>query len=329
MPPEGRAAVLFRAVRRFIPLGHAAPSRRKREGGFALLLTIWILILVALMAASLAAQIHSETTIAHNGAELAAAKGLADAGVAFGVNGLLDPIVTNRWPADGRTRLVRYGDGTIEIHVQDEAGKLDLNMAPIELISGLLHVLAIDGADSASVTSGILARRRQYAAGLAQLKQATTQDETPLAASVRLPFAMVSELQLEAHLPRWAYDRLRPFVTVYTSSEHINLLTAPEAVLLALPGTRPDEVHAYVGARAALTAGQSAQSLPQISGVGQFGENGELRAATVTATATAAGAVFSREAVFALSLERTRNPYTLLHWVQAPEIEPPPPPATQ
>jgi general secretion pathway protein K len=322
MRGDGPAA-RCRGSRQFSRLACAAPQR-EREGGFALLLTIWILIVVALMAASLAAQIRSDTRIAHNQAELAAAKGLADAGIAFGLNGLLDPIIGNRWPADGRARVIRYGGGTIEIHVQDEAGKLDLNMAPIELISGLLHVLALD-ADSPAMTGGILARRRQYAAGLVQAQAAATQDETPLAASARLPFAMVSELQLVAHLPRSAYDRLRPFVTVYTSSERINPLTAPEPVLLALPGTRPDEVHAYVAARAALAAGQPDQGLPQVSGVDKFSENGELRAATITATATtAAGAVFSREAVFALSLERARNPYTLLHWVQAPDTEEPP-----
>jgi general secretion pathway protein K len=301
-------------------------SRREREGGFALLLTIWVLILVALMAASLASQIQSDTRIAHNRAELAAAKGLADAGVAFGLNGLLDPIIGNRWPADGRGRFVRYGDGIIEIHIQDEAGKLDLNMAPIELISGLLHTLALNEAYSAAVTGGILARRQQYAAGLAAANQAATEDETPWAAAARLPFPTVSELRLAAYLPQWVYDRLRPFVTVYTSSERLNVLTASEAVLLALPGIRPEEVHAYVVARTALPPGQTDQDLPQISGIDKYSENGELRAATITATATtAAGARFSREAVFALSLERARNPYTLLHWVQAPEIEPPPP----
>jgi general secretion pathway protein K len=323
MRADSAAAALFRTVRQFSGF---APAHREREGGFALLLTIWVLILVALMAASLASQTQSETRIAYNRTELALAKGLADAGVAFGLNGLLDPIITNRWPADGRARFVHYGDGTIEVHVQNEAGKLDLNMAPIELISGLLHILAIDDADGASIISGILGRRCQYAAGLAQAKQAAIKDETPLAGTIRLPFAMVSELQLVAHLPHRAYDRLRPFVTVYTNSEHINPLVAPEPVLLALPGAHPDEVHAYVAARAMLTAGQPNQVLPQISGIGQFSENGELRAATITATATtAADAVFSREAVFALSLERASNPYTLLHWVQAPEVEEPPP----
>jgi hypothetical protein len=195
MRANGAAVALFRAVRQFSWFT-PSPARRQREGGFALLLTIWVLILVALMAASLASQIRSEARIAHNRTELAFAKGLADAGVAFGLNGLLDPIIINRWPADGRARFVSYGGGTIDIHVQDEAGKLDLNTAPIELISGLLHVLAIDDADSVSIINGVLDRRRKYAAGLAQAKLAATKDETPLAASARLPFAMVSEIQL-------------------------------------------------------------------------------------------------------------------------------------
>jgi type II secretory pathway component PulK len=173
------------------------------------------------------------------------------------------------------------------------------------------------------VTNGVLARRRQYAAGLSDAAHAAAaEDETPLAAAARLPFATVSELRLAAQLPQAVYDRFRPFVTVYTNSARINLLTAPEAVLLALPGIRPDEVRAYIAAREALAAGQSDQDLPQISGVNKFAENGELRAATITATATTeSGAIFSREAVYALALERARNPYTLLQWIQAPETE--------
>ena len=69
------------------------------------MLTIWILILISLMAASLAAQTQSNTRIAHNRSELAVAKGLADAGIALGLNGLLDPVVANRWPADGRAPM--------------------------------------------------------------------------------------------------------------------------------------------------------------------------------------------------------------------------------
>jgi len=287
-------------------------------------LTIWVLILISLMAASLGAQTLSESRIAFNRAQLAAARALADAGVSFGLSRLLDPVVGNRWPADGRARLVRYGGGSIDIRVQDEAGKLDLNAAPIELIVGLLHVLAIDDRSASNLTNAILARRRQYAAGLTDAaKAAAAEDETPLAAAVRLPFATVSELRLVARPPQSVYDQLRPFVTVYTNDDRINTMTAPEAVLLALPGIRPEEAHAYVVARQALTAGDTDQTLPQISGINKFSDNGELRAVTITATATTGrGAVFAREAIFALALERPRNPYTLLQWTQAPEAEP-------
>ena len=322
MRAGGATAQRGTTVRRS-PVAGGQPHR-EREGGFAVLLAIWVLILISLMAATLSAQTQSVTRVAQNRAELAAARGLADAGVAFGLAGLLDPVVANRWPADGRTRRIRYGGGTIEIHVQDEAGKLDLNAAPIELINGLVHALGIDDAAGAGVTNGIEARRRLYAAALSDAdRAAASEDDTPLAAAVQLPFAEVSELRLAAQIPQSVYERLRPFVTVYTNSARINLLTAPQIVLLALPGLHPDEIQAYVAARNALAAGQSDQTLPQISGVNKFAENGELKAVTITATATTeSGAVFSREAVYTLSLERVRNPYTLLQWGQAPEIEP-------
>jgi general secretion pathway protein K len=306
-------------------------SGQEREGGFAVLLTIWILMLISLMAASLAAQTQSETRVSHNRTELAIARALADAGVAVGLNGLLNPIVSQRWPADGRARVVRYGDGVIEIRIQDEAGKLDLNAAPVEIIAGLFRRLGIDDGVAADAIEGILARRRLYGAGLSEAAQAAaTENETPLAQAVQLPFATVSELRLVAPLSEPDYERIRPFVTVYTNSPRIDLLTAPASVLLALPGIREDEILAYVTSRQALIAGQSDQDLPQISGANKFAENGELRAATIMATATARdGAMFAREAVYSLTLERALNPYSLLQWVQAPDIEPTPAAAQQ
>jgi general secretion pathway protein K len=294
--------------------------RGNREGGFALLLTIWVLVLISLLATSLAAQTQSETRVARNRAELAAARALADAGVVFGLNGLLNRIANQRWPADGRVRSVQYGDGVIEIRVQDEAGKFDLNAAPIELIAGLLRVLRIDGAEAANMTSAIVARRLQYTASVAEAQAAANQGEAPLAQAVRMPFATVSELRLVASLSTAAFERVRPFVTVYTNSARVNLLTAPASVLLALPGVRPEEILSYVAARDRLAPGQTDQDLPQVAGINKFAENGELHAVTITATATTrGGARFAREAVYELALERPLNPYTLLQWQQAPE----------
>ncbi|MBV9553292.1 MAG: general secretion pathway protein GspK, partial [Alphaproteobacteria bacterium] len=96
-----------------------------------MLLTIWVLILLSLMAASLASQTRSEAQLAYNRGEIAIARAMADAGVALGLNGLLDPVVAQRWSADGRARRIAYSDGTINVRIQDEAGKLDLNAAPI------------------------------------------------------------------------------------------------------------------------------------------------------------------------------------------------------
>jgi general secretion pathway protein K len=314
-----RAFVLLRTVTKTLAPGNPHP-RRKREEGFALLLTIWVLVLIALLAASLAAQTESETRVAHNRAELAVARELADAGVALGLNGLLDRVVSQRWPADGRARSVLYGDGSIEIRIQDEAGKLDLNTAPIELIVGLLRVQAVDGAQAANITSAVLARRQQYAASVAEAQVAANEGEAPLAQAVRLPFATVSELRLVASLPQSTFERMRPFVTVYSNSARVNLLTAPAPVLLALPGVRPDEILAYVAARGMLSPGQTDQDLPQVAGLNKFAENGELHAVTITAVAaTRGGARFAREAVYELALERPLNPYTLLQWLQAPE----------
>ena len=47
------------------------------------------------------------------------------------VMGLLDPVVSARWQADGRFIYDRrYADQRLAITIADEGGKIDLNTAP-------------------------------------------------------------------------------------------------------------------------------------------------------------------------------------------------------
>ncbi|HEX3864913.1 MAG TPA: hypothetical protein VHY35_24770 [Stellaceae bacterium] len=285
--------------------------------------------MLSLLAASLAAGTRSEARIAHNRVEAAVARGMADAGFTFAIEGLLDTDLTKRWPADGRTQTIAYAGGRIVAAINDEAGKLDLNTAPIEMIAGLLRSLAIDPAEARSLLDGIVARRQQFPLPkIGARSLAADPGEPPLFDAARRPFASVAELRLAAPLSQLSYERLRPFVTVYTRSTRVNPLTASLPVLLAIPGIRPAEAAAFIEARGKLVAGGPAQELPTIAGVDDFIESGDLRHATVTSVATTrAGVVYAREAVIALAQERPLTPFTILQWTQAATAAPDAPPA--
>ena len=80
----------------------------------------------------------------------------------FAVMGLLDPVVSARWQADGRVYDRRYADQRLAITIADEGGKFDLNTAPKEPIAGLLNEFGADRNQQALITQAILDRRAQF-----------------------------------------------------------------------------------------------------------------------------------------------------------------------
>jgi general secretion pathway protein K len=285
--------------------------------GFALLLVIWILALLAVLAAGVAADSRSGAIIARNRLTTAQARGLADAGVALAILGLIDPNPATRWHAEGRPQSIQYGDGTARVAVQDEGGKIDLNTAPIELIGGLLDELGVEPDERSAITNGILERRREFAppntfqasrAGLFGSPAATTD-------IAKRPFADASELRMIPGVTRATYERILPFVTVYSSNFTVNPLTAPREVLLGIPGINPQEVDFLLAFREQSIANVEK---PPLSGVDRYVSVADLSAATIIAKATTgSGATFAREAVAAISPNLAVQPYRILRWRQA------------
>jgi len=69
-----------------VPRARSGRSQR----GFALLLVIWVLAILAVLAAGFAAGTRSETRVARNLLDAAQARALAEAGVALATGALID-----------------------------------------------------------------------------------------------------------------------------------------------------------------------------------------------------------------------------------------------
>jgi general secretion pathway protein K len=290
----------------------ASPSP---DQGFALLLVIWVLALLAVLAASVAADSRSEAVIARNRLAVAQARGLADAGIVLAVAGLIDPNPATRWRADGHPQSIRYGDGSAALTVQDEGGKIDLNSAPIELIGGLLDEFGVAPDERSAITNGILERRQELATPNSLVpSRADLLGGAGMTDLGKQPFADDSELRLIPGMTRATYERLLPFVTVYSMSPTINPMTATREVLLGIPGINAQEVGFFLVSR-----DQTATSAekPPLSGVDRYIRIADLGAVTITAAATiGSGASFSREVVAMLSPNLAIQPYRILRWRQ-------------
>ncbi len=300
----------------------ADPRPPRGERGFALLLVIWVVALLAVLAAGIAADSSSEAVIARNRMDAAQAQALADAGIALGIQGAIDPNPATRWPADGRVQQASYAGGPIAIAPQDEGGKIDVNAAPLDLIGGLADEFGISSDGRAALLNGIAARRASaQSAAPPPAARFYAAVDVYTADIATLPFADLTELRLLPGVPHAAYERMVPYLTVFSESATLNPLTASREALLAVPGISPQQVAFYLETRE-----QSASNIekPALSGADRYVQLGALHAVTITARANAAsGAVFSRQAVILLSPNLPQRPYRILSW-RRPRAAPPP-----
>ncbi|GGF36508.1 hypothetical protein GCM10011611_48730 [Aliidongia dinghuensis] len=289
----------------------AAAGRASGERGFALISVLAVLAILAVLVGGFALASRRSLELSRNAVAAATARARAEAGISLALAHLLDPDATQRWNADGRAHAVRFDGATITVTIQDEAGKIDLNWAPLELIAGLLAEVGVPTDAAQSILDAIDARRK---AGT--LPEAPPGDRAgaALLGGPRLrdlagaPFRLVEELKSVPGVSQDLYDRLRPAVTVYSESRHIDPASAPRLVLLALPDMTPVSADAILAARPA-TGGQPRPDLPAAARA--FIGGGDPRAVTITATVDH----LTRRAVVSLT-GRANQPYQILEWRQ-------------
>lgn len=275
-------------------------SRAAAQRGIALIAVLWGIAILSIIAAAFLAETRSRGAIARNLLENAKAQALADAGVYRAISGILsiDPVVA--WRADGTAYPLALGEGDAVITIVDEGGKVDLNRAQDRLLSGLLEVLGVPEDERAALVDAI----RDFADRDDNRRPAGAEDGDYISAGLErgakdAPFESVEELQQVLGITRPLYDRLAPFLTVYSGRAQINPVVAPREVLMAMPGLGADQVDALLARR---TEGADAR----VRSVGT--------AFTIRADATTAGGGrFVREAVVQRTADR-RNPYLIREW---------------
>ena len=215
-----------------------------------------------------------------------------------------DPFV-NGWRTDGTVYVWPFGGGQVWVSIQDEAGKIDLNAAPDELLRGLFLSAEWAGPDGEIVGLGereadaLVDAIRDFADkdDLRRLNGAEDRDYADAGRpwdAKDAPFEAVEELQQVLGMTPPLYRAVAPALTVHSGSKGIDTTSAPLAVLLALPGSDAAAADAHLAARAEAPEGAG----PAFLGAEGFAARSRERAYTIHAEARAqSGAVFVREAI--------------------------------
>jgi general secretion pathway protein K len=152
----------------------------------------------------------------------------------------------------------RLGDADILVSFVSEASRIDLNLAPKELLAGLFSGLGTDQEDAKQYADRIIGWRTPP-------KPDSADDEVSLYRAAGLaysprqaPFAHVNELALVVGLPPALVDRALPYVTVFSGLPKINALVAPPEVIAALPGMTPSGLKEFLRERPTLPSDMAA-----------------------------------------------------------------------
>jgi general secretion pathway protein K len=116
----------------------------RRNGGFALIVVLWTLVLIGFIVAHMTASGRTEIRIAGNLVANSAAQAAADGAIFEAIFNLSDPQPEKRWPDDGTPRQVAVGSSRVILRVEDEASWINPSTASPVLLEALLRVIGSD-----------------------------------------------------------------------------------------------------------------------------------------------------------------------------------------
>lgn len=240
--------------------------------GAALLLVLWLLLLITGLVAAFALSARTEAMQGSALRAQVAGRLAAEGGIELAALRMWESEPLRRWVPDGRPHAYDYDGYRIEVRVQDESAKVDLNFADGGMLVALFVMAGIDetrarrlaGAvqdwrdpDSLLSIEGGAEDRDYAAAGLPH-------------GAKDAPFATVQELQQVLGMDVDTYRRLVPYLTVHSGQTRPQPTYAQGPVLLAL-GMPPAQVQQWLALREAWRPGDPLPPVPEGGGLTAMG----------------------------------------------------------
>jgi general secretion pathway protein K len=198
---------------------------------------------------------------------------------------------SRRWPADGAVHPIRFPRATVEVRIEDEAGKVNPNFASPELLRALLVRIGADARTAASIAAAIVDWRSESAdpnplGAKAAQYAAAGRDYGPPGA----PFQSLDELGEVLGMTPELLARLRPHLSLFSQTDPLASTTDP-VVAMAIRDT---------------------------GGAGRAAANGRLQVALITARAQGLdGARFTRRAAIRIGGDVRDRPWKVLAWTRS------------
>lgn len=289
-------------------------ATRKTQGGIALVLVLWVLLLLTIITGSFALMARMDALEANVLVSGTQARLSAEAAINLAVLALRDPDDATRMRADGRTYAQELDGVKVEVSAIDERGKLDINAADeltlVSLFAG--HGMAVS--DAEFLAAAVADWRDED-----ELERVNGAEQDAYSAAglqvgpANRPFMMTEELLQVIGMSYEFYRKLEPGITVFSRTALPNPAFAPVEALMALPDISYDEAVNFVSERNSQQPGNTlGTELP--NGLIVM-EQGRGVTYSIQAKATMPNGVWEKlEATIRLGGNRSGNPYRVLRW---------------
>ncbi len=217
-------------------------SKQHSAKGFALITVLWITAFLAVIAASVSYQARASLGLANNVVAQFKTKHAAEGAFLLTVDSLIKRDELQGFVLKKPRFDYQLDDSTVYVEVTDESGKIDINLAPIDLIRNLFVAIGVDEKRSASIADAVGDWRDND-----NLKRANGAEDQHYNAiglgyeSKDDEFDSIDELSLVYGMTPEIFSRVRPYVTVYAQDLGVNTALASRIVKNAVQGIKDFE----------------------------------------------------------------------------------------
>jgi general secretion pathway protein K len=145
------------------------PGGAARQGGFALLLVLWTMVLLSLIGTRIATTGRVEAQLAANIRDAAVTEAAADGAVQDAAFRLL-AAPPRRWPVGGTEGSLALPGVAVAVRVESEEGRVNPNLASAELLAALMRAAGADTQAATAIAAAIVEWRFPGAAAGAAMR---------------------------------------------------------------------------------------------------------------------------------------------------------------
>jgi len=199
--------------------------------GFALITVLWITAFLAVIASAVSYQSRGSLKLANNVVASFETRHAAEGALLLTANKLIKRDDLQGLVIPDPIYKYEMNDVAVTVSIADESGKVDINLAPIDLLSSLFTVLGVEAQPSASLANAIADWRDED--NLKRLNGAEDQDYLARGLPYQAKddeFDSIEEVSLVLGVSSSLFNRIKPYITVYSQDLGVNTSLASSIV---------------------------------------------------------------------------------------------------